>query len=83
MVPLIILATFNFKNFPVLNIFNLGYFQATILNGSKEEEEQQEHIDCVDLAIKNCCTPNFQTFRFESCTAFFKTFLAIFTLDRF
>ena len=57
------------------------------MNGSQEEEEEEEeeqqNIDCVDLAIKNCRTPDFQTFSFESCTEFYKTFLAILTLDRF
>jgi hypothetical protein len=52
------LAIFNFDNFgqfwqlSVLTIFNLGYFQAKFLNGAQEEQEQQ-HINCMDLAIKN------------------------------
>ena len=36
----------------VLTIFNLGYFQAKFLNGF-QEQEQQQHINCMDLAIKN------------------------------
>jgi hypothetical protein len=77
------LATFNFGNFnfvnfrfwqpsilklSVLTISNLGYFQAKFLNGSQEEEQQEQHIDCMDLAIKNqqsaCITtghPHFHT----------------------
>jgi hypothetical protein len=36
-----------------LTIFNFGYFQAKFLNGFQEEEQEQEqHIDCIDLAIK-------------------------------
>ena len=31
-----------------MTIFNLGYFQANFLNGS-----QEQHINCMDLAIKN------------------------------
>ena len=34
-----------------MTIFNLGYFQAKFLNGFQEEEQ---HIDCMDLAIKKC-----------------------------
>ena len=58
-----ILATLNFGNLQfrqlsisklsVLTIFNLGYFQAKFLDGFQEQEQQQEqHIDCMDLAIK-------------------------------
>ena len=52
-----ILPFFNFINFQfwqlsVFTIFNLGYFQANFLNGSQEQEEQQ-HINCMDLATKN------------------------------
>ena len=52
---LINLATFNFGNFQfwqlsVLTIFNFGYFQATFLS----LEQQEQHIDCMDLAIKKC-----------------------------
>ena len=35
----------------MLTIFNLGYFQAKVLNGVQEEEGQ--HTNCMDLAIKN------------------------------
>ena len=35
-----------------MTIFNLGYFQAKVLNRF-QQEKQQQHIDCMDLAIKN------------------------------
>ena len=54
---LTILQLFNFGNFgnfqmwqlSVLTIFSFGYFQATFLNGV---QEQEQHINCMDLAIK-------------------------------
>ena len=42
-----ILATFNSTNFSFDN-FQLGYFQAKFLNGF-----QEQHINYMDLAIKN------------------------------
>ena len=55
MTILAILATFNFCNLQfwqlsilklsVLTIFNLGYFQAIFLNGSQQQEEQEQHIN--------------------------------------
>jgi hypothetical protein len=36
-----------------LTIFNFASFQAKFLNWFQEEQEQQQqHIDCMDLAIK-------------------------------
>ena len=39
-----------FWQLSILTIFNLGYFQAKNLNGAQEEQEQ--HINCIDLAVK-------------------------------
>ena len=54
------LATFNFGNFQfwqfsILTTFSFdnffGYFQAKLLK--RLQEEQQQHIDCMDFVIKN------------------------------
>ena len=52
------LATCNFQfwqlsTLSIFNIFSFGYFQAKFLKRFQEEEEQQQHIDCMDFVIKN------------------------------
>ena len=50
------LGNFQFWQFwqlSILTTFSFGYFQAEFLNGVQDQQEQQEHINCMDLVIKN------------------------------
>jgi hypothetical protein len=49
------LAIFNIpRQLSILAILNFGHFQAKILNGVQQEQQKlQQHLNCMDLAIKN------------------------------
>ena len=57
-----------------MTIFNLDYFQANFLNGF---QEQEQHISCMDLAIKNTAYSFFIEFSFSGLSGdlsiFFET----------